>query len=156
MQLLRKWRLATAGVAGVEFALVAPVLLLFLFGLVEFGRLSWAHVSLRLAVEQTARYAMTEYTRESFSNADFVTWFDNWKTSLESQAPDYIYGWDPSTIVFTATMEPAASSTDIDYVTIDASYTFNFLLDVIPGMSTMDLTASARTPLVGITNSYAP
>lgn len=152
----RGWRAARSGAAGVEFALVLPVFLLFMFALVEFGRMAWVQVSLRLAVEQTARYAMAEYTRESFANAGFVSWFNNWTPSLEARAPDYIYGWDPSAIAFTATLEPAATSTGIDYVTIDASYTFNFLVPVIPGMSASTLTATSRTPLVGGTNSFGP
>jgi len=144
-----------SGAAAIEFALVLPVFILFMLGLAEFGRLFWVQVSLRLAVEQTARYAMAEYSRESFSNADFATWFNTWTPSLEARAPDQIFGWDPSEIIFTATTEAAASPTDIDYVTIQATYTLQLLFDVVPGFSEKTLTATSRTPLVGAGNSFS-
>ena len=43
------------GVDAIEFALVFPVLLLFLFGCVEFGRLFWTQSELQFAVETAAR-----------------------------------------------------------------------------------------------------
>jgi Flp pilus assembly protein TadG len=151
--LLSRWRRSSSGTAAIEVAIILPVFMLFLLGLIEFGRLFWVQVSLRQAVEQTARFAMAEYTRESFYNASFTTWFNAWTPSLESRAPDQIFGWDPSGISFVATTTPAISSGDIDYVTIDASYTFAFIVEVIPGMSTKTLTATSRTPLIGQGNS---
>lgn len=148
-------RRARSGAAATEFALVLPVFILFLLGMIEFGRLFWVQVSLRLAVEQTARYAMAEYLRESFTSADFPSWFDSWAASLEARAPDQIFGWDPSGVVFTATTEAAASSTGTDYVTIQATYTLDLLFDVIPGLSEKTLTARARTPLVGDGNAFS-
>jgi Flp pilus assembly protein TadG len=153
--LFSRWRASTSGAAAIEFAIILPVFILFLMGLMEFGRLFWVQVSLRQAVEQTARYAMAEYTRESFYSANFATWFNAWTPSLEGRAPDQIFGWDPSNISFVATTTAATSSAGIDYVTIDASYTFEFIFDVIPGMSTKTLTATSTTPLVGQGNSFA-
>jgi Flp pilus assembly protein TadG len=46
------------GSAAVEFALVAPLLFLLLFGVVEFGRAWWAKNSLQYAAERAARYAV--------------------------------------------------------------------------------------------------
>lgn len=45
------------GNAAVEFALLAPVFLLMLLGIVEFGRLFWTQSSLQHAVEAAARCA---------------------------------------------------------------------------------------------------
>ncbi len=149
------WWRDRAGTAAVEMAIVLPLFLLFMLGLVEMGRLFWYQVSLRQAVEQTARYAMAEYTRESFYNADFATWFAAWNTSLKSQAPSEIYAWSGDGITFTATTTAATAASNIDFVTIDASYTFTFLFTLVPGMSTVDLSATSRTPLVGFGTTYS-
>lgn len=45
------------GVAAVEFALAAPVVVLLLFGSIELGRALWSHSTLQYAAEQAARYA---------------------------------------------------------------------------------------------------
>jgi Flp pilus assembly protein TadG len=43
------------GTAAVELAILMPVFLVFLLGIVEFGRLMWTHASLQFAVEAAAR-----------------------------------------------------------------------------------------------------
>ena len=151
----RRWWRSISGAAAVEMAIVLPVFLLFMLGLVEFGRLFWYQVSLRQAVEQTARYAMAEYTRETFYNANFASWFNGgFSASLKALAPDEIYAWSGKGITFTATTTAASAASNIDFVAIDASYTFTFLFPVIPGMATTVLTATSRTPLVGYGTSY--
>ena len=149
------WWRDRSGAAAVEMAFVLPLFVAFLMGIIETGRLFWYQVSLRQAVEQPARYAMAEYTRESFYNDNLATWFGNWSASLESQAAPEIYAWSGDGITFSATTTAANATTNIDFVTIDASYTFTFIVDVIPGMSTVELTATSRTPLVGYGTTYA-
>ncbi len=53
---------ATQGATAIEFALVAPVLFLTLFGAIEFGRLMWTQSALHYAVEQAARCASVNTT----------------------------------------------------------------------------------------------
>ena len=48
---------ARHGTTAVEFALLAPALLLILFGAIEFGRLMWTQAALHFAVEEAARCA---------------------------------------------------------------------------------------------------
>jgi Flp pilus assembly protein TadG len=48
---------ARHGTTAVEFALLAPALLLILFGAIEFGRLMWTQSALHFAVEEAARCA---------------------------------------------------------------------------------------------------
>jgi Flp pilus assembly protein TadG len=43
------------GTAAVELAILMPVFLAFLLGIVEFGRLMWTHAALQFAVEAAAR-----------------------------------------------------------------------------------------------------
>ncbi len=47
--------LGRRGATALEFALVAPVLLLLLFGCIEYGRMMWTWQALQLAGDQTAR-----------------------------------------------------------------------------------------------------
>ncbi len=48
-------RLGERGVAVVEFAIVLPILLLFMFGLIDFGRAAWTQTTLNYAAQATAR-----------------------------------------------------------------------------------------------------
>ena len=141
-QLFRRLRRSEAGTTAVEFAIVLPLFLAFVMGVIEFGRVFWVQSSLQHAVEQTARTAMAEYTRESFTSADFSTWLAGWGSSLEGSAPDEVFGWDPSAVTFTATTSQTSGT---DYITIDGNYNFDFL---IPGVASLTLTALSKTPLV--------
>jgi len=49
-----------SGNEAIEFALVAPVFLVFLFGIVEFGTLAFTQASLHYAVEKYARCAAVD------------------------------------------------------------------------------------------------
>jgi Flp pilus assembly protein TadG len=52
---LRRLMRARAGAEAIEFALVAPAMLLLICGAVDFGRLMWTQSALHLSVEQAAR-----------------------------------------------------------------------------------------------------
>jgi Flp pilus assembly protein TadG len=64
----RRWRHApgftsdVAGATAVEFAFVAPVLLLFLFGIFQGGLMLWTQSGLQHAAEQAARCASINST----------------------------------------------------------------------------------------------
>jgi len=146
-----------SGAAAVEFAIIATAFIFFMMGVFEFGRLFWVQVSLRHAVEQAARTAMAQYTRESFVNADFPTWFTtNFKPAVEADAPNGVFGWNPAAVNFTASTVPAATAAGLDYVLITASYTYQFGLKIIPGLTQKTLTAQSRAPLIGVKNSFVP
>jgi len=144
--IIRRWRRSVSGTTAVEMAIVLPVFMAMVMGIIEFGRLFWVQSSLRHSVEQTTRIAMAEYTRESFTNNSFSTWFSTWSSNLVTEAPDEIFGFDPTAITFTATTSTVSG---IDYVSIVADYTFDFLYPIIPGSSSIDLTAMSKTPLIG-------
>jgi len=50
------------GATAVEFSLIAPALLLLLFGIAEVGRLLWTQSALHFAVEEAARCAAVDAT----------------------------------------------------------------------------------------------
>ncbi len=57
-RLLRRGR-SSSGQSLVEFVLVVPILFLLLFGIMEFGRYFYTRLTLRQAVAEAARYAIT-------------------------------------------------------------------------------------------------
>ena len=64
---------ARSGATAVEFALVLPLLILFLFGIIDAGRLMWALNSAEKATQMGARWAVaTNLVPTSFINYSYV------------------------------------------------------------------------------------
>lgn len=108
------------GVIAVEFALVAPVLLLLLFGFVEFGRAYNAKVELTGAVREGARAL-------ALASGDPVT------TTLDASP-----GLDTTTITVTTSGSPCAAGSP---AWVHASYPFTLH---IPFYGTPTLTIQAK------------
>jgi Flp pilus assembly protein TadG len=60
----RKIRTTRSGVAAVEFALVAPIFFLLVFGLIEFGRMMMVQQSLTNAAREGSRVAILPTTKD--------------------------------------------------------------------------------------------
>ena len=58
------------GAVAVEFALILPIFLMLVFGIVEFGRAYNIQVSLSEAARETARYTAIHSSKAGFSKAD--------------------------------------------------------------------------------------
>lgn len=58
------------GAVAVEFALVLPIFLMLVFGIVEFGRAYNMQVSLSEAARETSRYTAIHYADAGFSPSD--------------------------------------------------------------------------------------
>lgn len=50
------------GVAAVEFAFAAPVFILMIYGVIEFGRAAYTQGALAFATEEATRYATVHYS----------------------------------------------------------------------------------------------
>jgi Flp pilus assembly protein TadG len=114
------------GATMLEFALVVPVLLAMLLGIVMLGMVFLAQAGLRSAVEDAARYA-TIWPRPS-------------QTAIEARIAARRFGMDPANIVApTVTFNTSSSP---NYVTISMGYnlTINYLL----GSKTISLTETRR------------
>ena len=59
---LRRFGRDRQGVAAIEFAVGAPLFILFIIGLIEFSRFLWTDNALAYAAEQAARYALANPT----------------------------------------------------------------------------------------------
>jgi len=74
---MRAFGRGNSGATAVEFALVAPLLFLLLFGIIEFGRAWWTKNSLQYAVERATRYAVVCATGACPSDGAIKTYAAN-------------------------------------------------------------------------------
>jgi len=119
------------GAAAVEFALVAPTLVLALLALFEFGIFAWNRHSLEYATEETARVVMTRTT---------VT-----DTLVAAEIKARATSIPADKITATVTQETVGTTT---FVTMTVAYTYKyFLLGALVGLEPIVFTSKARVPL---------
>lgn len=121
------FRRDTRGAIVVEFAILAPIFLIIVIGMIDFSRLFWIKSTMQFAVEQTARYAMV--------NADAAT------ADLEAYAE--ARGATVNGVTYSAA---TSSSGGINFRTITATYTFSFMLPIVP-IGDITLSAKSATPV---------
>lgn len=121
---------AESGTALVEFAMVLPIYVVLLLGLVEFGRAFWIRNTLQFAAEEAGRYAM----------ASLVTAPSQLTTKLQSQ----LSGIDAGLVDVQVTTDTTGGT---NYVTITADYVFEFLVPFLP-VGPVTLTGRSRVPLI--------
>lgn len=122
---LIRGRKSISGGTAIEFAFAAPVLLMFAFGVIEFGRAIFTMGVMQYAVYEAARYAAVHY--------------DDPATQIKKVATDKFILIDPSNIdSFTVTDVDNGDKTNL--VTIKLTYSFRFL---VPLVSTEPITLTA-------------
>jgi len=144
----------TDGVAAVEFAVVLPVFLLFVFGMIEFGRAYWTWNTMRLAVEEGGRYAMVHNscgaTNGSCASGCAAASSAQFAACVQTYASTQLYGLPFSvTTAMTITATPAAASSSYPgTMTVTATYQFDFLVPKLLPFGPITLTATSVVPLV--------
>jgi Flp pilus assembly protein TadG len=120
----------TRGAAAIEFAVVAPVFLLLMIGILQFGLAFYANAGLRHGVEAAARYAQV-YPRPSDSeiSSKFTSSTFGVNTALLG-APSLTHG----------------TANGVDYVEVSASYNYPLEMGFMP-MGSVNLTSSRRAYL---------
>jgi Flp pilus assembly protein TadG len=124
----------TRGATAVEFAIVLPVLLMFVLGLLDCGRLLWSYTTLAHAVEAATRCAVVNSTTCGTAAA------------IESYAASQAWGLGLSSAAFTATA--AACGTKVN-----GTFAFTFVIPWFYGTApfgasnAMTLTAMACYPV---------
>jgi Flp pilus assembly protein TadG len=123
----RNLRHDCGGATAVEFAVLLPVLLLVLTGILEFGRALWIRQDMQFAVEEAARYALVNDTASA--------------SAITGVATARLGAVGPATPGVTV-----ATTIASDSVTVAATAVFTpIFTGLLPeGMFTM--TARARTP----------
>ena len=172
--LLYKFRSAQDGMASVEFAIVVPVLLIILVGMIDFGRLTTdyeaANKSVRDASRFLARARMDCPAAGTGPAADYLVDASyNWGTLAQNltltgktatpTAGSYLlaYWTDPATVTMSVTCVAnggtyAGVFTDLAFIpriTVTANVPFSFLFGTIV-FSSASLTLVAAHTEVGI------
>jgi Flp pilus assembly protein TadG len=129
------------GSVAVEFALLLPVLLLIIFGVIDFGRMINAQITLTQAAREGARLASLGYPATGTN-------------SVTSRAQSAATGLSPVTVTVSSTC-PAGAGMGVDAV-VRTSYQFSFVTPVGAfasmfgsasfGSSTITLTATGEYP----------
>lgn len=118
------------GVSAVEFALIAPLLFVLTFGIIEFSLLLFDKAVVTNASREAARAAIV-YNYKDSAYAPLGT--DEIKTVVEKYTDKYLInlgGTSTPTTVTTYNPDPAESGGD---VTVSVTYTYDFL--VFPNLS---------------------
>jgi len=126
------------GSVAVEFALLLPVLLLIIFGVIDFGRAISDQITLTLAAREGARLASLGYST----------------SAVQTRAQSAATGLSPVTVTVSSTC-PSGAGTGVDAV-VQTSYQFSFITPVGAlasmfgsasfGSSTLTLTATGEFP----------
>jgi Flp pilus assembly protein TadG len=127
---LRRFLRATDGAAAVEFAIIAPVFILFCIGIFEAGRMMWIRNSIQTATEEAARYAMVHTAATD--------------TELATHASDYYADVSLDAPTFTITRD---TTDGMNFVTVSGAYTFQFEFSFFD-FGTIELDGKARVPLI--------
>lgn len=123
----RRFLTACGGSTTAEFVLIVPLLLTFIFGVIEFSRAIWIRNSLQSAVEAAARcYVLNR------PNCDTVS-------EVESYAAGVAVGVNLPSSAFTATTDTCGKK-------VTASFNFTSIVPLIPLNPTLEASACRPIP----------
>lgn len=120
------------GAAAVEFALVLPILVLLIFGIVDFGRLLRAQITITEAAREAARASALVSDAAATTRSDDVT------AGLDDTAGS------PTT---TVTDSCKTTSDPSDDTSVTVTYQFSFITPVfLVGDGTLEISATSVMP----------
>lgn len=118
------------GQSLVETALILPVLLLLLVGILDFGRIMYSYAHLHMAAQETVRMG-------GLGNND---------TEITSFAKDYVQLQEVDRLKIN--ISPGDSSRDAgDYVTVKLEYPFQFFTPFVSSLFSSSLSIKAESTI---------
>ena len=120
----RLWK-ASGGAAAAEFAIIGPILFLFVFGLYEVGRMFWIQNAIQFAAEETERYFIAHFTNTvaGCTSGALLTTFNSNLAGISSSDPNLLVVFTP--VAVTPSVTPVKSCQ------ILATYSFPSIYSVI-------------------------
>ncbi|MEO5375829.1 MAG: pilus assembly protein [Alphaproteobacteria bacterium] len=126
-RLLQRLRRSRGASVAVEFGIIAPVTIMTIFGIIEFGRYYWTLVTAQEAAAVGGRYAMT-HTSASDSE-------------ITAYAEASVYGADG------ASYSVSRDSTGgVNFVTVQAQFPFSLTIPLLLE-DALTVTGTSRVPL---------
>jgi Flp pilus assembly protein TadG len=138
---------ACGGASAVEFALVAPLFFMLLFGCIEFGRLLWTQEALQQAAIAGAR--CMGISQGKYQASSCASGGDYSSTSTTSYIQNVASGWGMSIPSSGITLNPSATCGGVagfSEVTINATFTTVVPQIVLLAAGGTSLTATACYP----------
>lgn len=129
MKRLKRFWKDTKGTTAVEFGMVAVLMLLMLFGIIELGRIFWTQNAVQSAIELTARYYIVH---TGTSDADLQTYARAAMTNMQL---------DGSKLTVTVTK---TTSQSIKFIQLDGNYAYSPLGTIITQFTNLHLKAKSR------------
>ena len=130
---MSNFRRSECGAALVEFAIVLPVLILLVFGIIDFGRMLFTLNNLTSAVREGARLAAVQPAGTAL------------QAVVQPRVSSYVTSFGGSSSV-TVNVTPATTQATTQFITVQiVSYPFTFLtpLPTIAGLTSINMSPSA-------------
>lgn len=127
-KILPRWHRDQKGATAVEVALLAPIIFLMIFGIIEAGRSLWLLNTLQRSAEATARFAVVN---SSATDA-----------ALATQAETFAVGIDSSNLIIVITHDTTGG---VNFVTVTVSYDYSAVTNLV-GIDPVTLTGLSRVP----------
>lgn len=134
LKLMRRWEWVRSrrGAAAVEYGLILPVLLLFMIGAIDIGRLMWTYTTLNRATEAAARCGAIDMNNCATT------------AQIQTRAVNEAWGLTVTASAFT----PAVAACGVQVV---GTYSFAFAIPALVGatpLGTITLQSTACYPIM--------
>ena len=129
-------RRRSSGQSLVEFSLILPILLLLLFGVIEFARFLFSYESLNNAVREGSRYAIVHGSSSncpsgpvpSYVDESLNPCYDPSGTNVGNAIRKFAFTFAQSSDLVIGTPQWSPNNARGSVVTVTATYTFRLLL----------------------------